>query len=159
MVTFMDGTTTLGVVPLKGGVATLSTTALSVGSQSITASYSDSSGNFQSSQASLPQTALVDIISVKVAYSPLPTSAMPYTMAITALDARGMPITALAGQTGTLSVLPGSGAQLLGTPTAVFDATGTLVFKGLALIGKGPVTFELFVSNAVAPVFITLDLG
>jgi hypothetical protein len=157
MVTFKDGTTTLGVVPLTGGVARLTTTALSVGPQGITASFSDSNGNFQSSQASLVQTNLFPSVLLRVSISPRPTYGMPFTMTVTAVNAQGVPITALAGQTGTLSVQPGSDLQLSGTLTGVFTST-TLVFRNLVLYGKGTVTLKLVVSNVDTPVFITLTL-
>jgi MBG domain (YGX type)/Bacterial Ig-like domain (group 3)/Bacterial lectin len=54
-VTFTDGTTTLGAVALIGGQAVLTTSALTVGAQSITASYGGSS-SFSSSSATIAQT-------------------------------------------------------------------------------------------------------
>jgi large repetitive protein len=53
-VTFSDGGTTLATQPLSGGIATLSSAALSVGSHSITANYNGDANN-QASSATLTQ--------------------------------------------------------------------------------------------------------
>lgn len=50
-VTFKDGATVLGTSPVSGGVATLGTNFSTVGSHSLTASYSGDSGNSTSSGA------------------------------------------------------------------------------------------------------------
>jgi hypothetical protein len=51
-VTFKDGTTTLGMRPLSNGTASLSTSTLSVGVHSITASYAGDA-NFKGSTSSV----------------------------------------------------------------------------------------------------------
>ena len=51
-VTFKDGSTVLGSGTLSGGVATLTTSSLTVGSHSITATYTSGDGNFNASPAS-----------------------------------------------------------------------------------------------------------
>jgi hypothetical protein len=61
-VTFYDGSTSLGSVPLTSGAAVLSTTTLPAGPDTITASYSGD-GNYNS-QTSLPATVTVNIQNV-----------------------------------------------------------------------------------------------
>lgn len=53
-ITFSDGSTTLGTVPLTNGQATFTSSTLSVGSHSITAAYSGDS-NFQASTGTLTE--------------------------------------------------------------------------------------------------------
>jgi arabinogalactan endo-1,4-beta-galactosidase len=57
-VTFLDGTTTLGSGTLSAGVATYTTSALGVGSHSITAEYTGDSGNAGSTSAAVQVTIL-----------------------------------------------------------------------------------------------------
>jgi hypothetical protein len=54
-VTFTDGATQLGTATLAGGIATISSSSLAVGSHTITASYGGNS-NFTSSSATITQT-------------------------------------------------------------------------------------------------------
>ena len=49
-VTFLDGSTALGTAPVSDGIASLTTTALAVGSHTISASY-DGTANFAASQS------------------------------------------------------------------------------------------------------------
>jgi hypothetical protein len=54
-VKFMDGTTTLNSVTLSGGVATLTTSKLAVGTHPITAQYSGDADNNKSTSSVLDQ--------------------------------------------------------------------------------------------------------
>ncbi len=55
-ITFLDGTSILGVVTINGGVATLSTSSLAAGAHSVTAIYSGDSNNNSNTSPSLTQT-------------------------------------------------------------------------------------------------------
>ena len=56
-VTFLDGSTVLGMAPLNGsGLATVSTSSLAAGGHTITASYTGSAANAASTSASLTET-------------------------------------------------------------------------------------------------------
>src|SRR5437763_1165367 len=65
MVTFKDGSTTLGTGTLNGGVATYSTSSLSGGSHSLNAVYGGDSGFASSMSAVLSQ--VVNLIGTAVA--------------------------------------------------------------------------------------------
>jgi hypothetical protein len=58
LVTFLDGNTPLGTVVLSGGMATLSTTALTVGSHNITAAYQGDNNFLSLSSAVVPESVL-----------------------------------------------------------------------------------------------------
>jgi len=74
MVTFLDGTNTLTTVPLSGGTAAYTTSALSVGSHSITIQYSGD-GNFNGSTSSvLKQTVKAAPTSIVVGSSATPST-------------------------------------------------------------------------------------
>jgi hypothetical protein len=156
MVTFYDGSNPLNTVPLSGGVATLSTSSLGAGSHSITAVYAGNA-NLATSQAMLTQTVRIHISKLKVSFTPAVQSGVHFTMTVQGLDATGAVITALAGQTATLSVATPN-VQLTGPLTATFDSTGTLVFSGLTLIGKGKVSLTLLITNVDATQTITVSL-
>ena len=71
MVTFFDGSTTLGTVPLTTGSASYSTSTLSIGSHSITAQYSGDGNDFMASTSS-PTIELVGGTTVALAVAPIP---------------------------------------------------------------------------------------
>ena len=64
MVTFKDGSTTLGTGTLVGGVATFATTALSVATHSITAVYGGSASKSTSTSVALSQVVVNPVISI-----------------------------------------------------------------------------------------------
>jgi hypothetical protein len=110
-VTFKDGTTTLGTGTLSGGVATFTTSSLSVATHSITAVYGGD-GNFTTSTSS----ALSQVVNKDSTSTSLTSSVNPSTF--------GQSVTFTA--TGTANA-PGSG-----TPT------GTVTFKdGTTTLGTG----------------------
>jgi thermitase len=117
-ITFLDGTLVLGTGTLSGGVATFSSTALSAGAHSITATYGGDSNDTGGSSAALSHT-------VSIATKATTTSAV-----ISSLNP------AIAGQlvTFTASVLPSSAT---GTVT-LFDGSSTL---GTASLSSGRATF------------------
>jgi hypothetical protein len=123
---FTEGSTTLvSSVLLAGGVATFSTTALAVGSHTITASYSGD-GNFQTSMgddSSAPQQVNVASSTVAVASSPNPSlhgQAVVFTATVSAAPpGAGTP-------TGTVTFNEGSTVLAAGAPLSGGQATITL---------------------------------
>ncbi|WP_405583027.1 Ig-like domain repeat protein [Streptomyces sp. NBC_01190] len=112
-VSFFDGVTLLGTATVIGGVATLITSALTVGSHALTAVYSGS-GSFTASTS--------------------PVDTQTVTQAATATVLTSAPDPAVFGQTKTLTatvtpVLPGGG-----TPTGTVS-----FFDGVTLLGTATV--------------------
>jgi len=105
-VTFLDGTTMLGMGTLTAGVASFSTSTLAVGTHSITASYPGSAGSFLAS-----------------------TSAPAITVTITAAPTPSFTISL---SSTTTSVEPGSTASttLSLTPSGGFNASASLTCTG-----------------------------
>jgi sugar lactone lactonase YvrE len=127
VVTFSDGATTLGTGALDGtGTTTYATSALVVGSHTISVSYAGDS-NYSLATASLVQT--VQNASTQIA---LTASANPATY--------GVPVVLTAvvssnGSAATGSVIFTEGGTTLGTAT--LDATGTAVLS-LSTLTPGP---------------------
>ena len=122
-VTFYSGTTALGTGTLNGsGVATLSTTTLPVGTDSITASYA-AAGNFSASTS--PAISItVSAASQTITFSPIPSR--PYgsgPFAVTATSSLGSsyPVT-ITVQSGP-AVINGGTVSLTGAGTVVLQAT------------------------------------
>jgi hypothetical protein len=119
---FFDGATSLGTVPLTGGKATLSTSALSVGPHSITAQYSGDTNYTGSTSSVLTQT-VNSLISTTTS---LTSSLNP--------SVRGQQVTF------TATVKPSSGA---GTPTGtVTFLDGGTTLGSSALNASGVATFS-----------------
>ncbi|MGO9228193.1 MAG: Ig-like domain repeat protein [Bryobacteraceae bacterium] len=125
-VTFLDGTTTLATVNLGSGVATYTTSALSVGNHSITASYSGSGTYAASTSTILTQSVGVTATTTTLSSSANP-SAIGQAVIFTAVvsGSGGTP-------TGTVTFLDGS------TPlatVALFSGVATATSSSLALGG------------------------
>jgi hypothetical protein len=91
-VTFMDGATTLGTGTIGGGTATYSTTALTTGPHSITASYGGDTNDSSSSSSALTQTVNKASSTVTVASSVNPStygSSTTFTATVTPATATG----------------------------------------------------------------------
>ncbi|HEX8916082.1 MAG TPA: Ig-like domain-containing protein, partial [Humisphaera sp.] len=134
-VTFADAAGgTLGSAPLVGGVATLTTAALEVGTHPVTASYAGSPGMQPSASAPLDQVVQKAATATAVATSLTPSS---YGQSVT-LTAT---VTATAGGAGAPdgSVTFYDGPTALGTATLAPDGTATLTTAGLAA-GAHPIT-------------------
>jgi trimeric autotransporter adhesin len=119
-VTFLDGSTTLASAPLSAGTASFSTSALSLGSHSLTASYGGDTNDAAS--VSSPVTEMVNQVSTTTSLKAVPTS--PSAGQSVALTATVSPSTA----TGTVTFLDGSttlGSAPLSAGTASFS-TSTL---------------------------------
>src|SRR5207247_10237222 len=74
IITFLDGSTTLGSAQLLGGTATLTTSSLAVGSHALTAVYTGD-GNFNGSSSPV----LVETVSKRATSVALVTSALSVT--------------------------------------------------------------------------------
>jgi hypothetical protein len=121
-VTFLDGTTTIGTGGVVGGVATFATSALSVGSHSITASYSGDAGNAPSTSSALSQVVNRASTTTSIASSLNPSGvgqSVTFTATVTGV-----------GSTGTVTFL--DGATSLGTG-AVSGGVATFTTSALAL--------------------------
>jgi YVTN family beta-propeller protein len=126
-VTFKDGSTTLGTVSLNSaGVATFSTAALAVGSQTITAIYNGDTNDAGSTSAALTEniqqaTTLTTLIT---SGSPsLSGSAVTFTATVTASNGPGTP-------SGTLTFKDGS--SVIGSGT--LNASGVAAFTTSSLV-------------------------
>lgn len=145
-VTFADGATTLGTVALVSGAALFSTSALSVGNHSITATY-NASGSFAGSAGSLTETinGLADMTTLVGAPNPA-YAEQTVNLTATVTAASGTP-------TGTVTFY--DGGALLGTATlsggsagisATFNAAGmhslTANYSGDQTFSPGTGTFS-----------------
>jgi len=119
-VTFKEGGTAIGTGTLSGGVATFSTTAMTVGGHSITAAYGGDSNDLASTSTALTQT-----VSKESTTTTLTSSANPAVF--------GQPITFTASVT---AVAPGTGTP---TGTVTFKQGGTTL--GTGALSAGSATF------------------
>jgi hypothetical protein len=123
-VQFFDGATSLGAAPLNGGTASLSTSTLSVGAHSMTATYSGDSTYATSTSGAVMQT---------VSGIPVGTS--------TALTSSANPSTYGQSVLFSATVSPASGT---GTPTGtVTFRDGTTTLGSTALDASGVATLSL----------------
>jgi hypothetical protein len=119
-VTFQDGATSLGTGSVSGGIATLTTSSLAVGTHSITAQYGGDSNYGPSVSASVSQVVNLVSSSVTLASSPNPSS-VGTNVTLTA--------TITSGATGT--VVFHDGATVLGTG-GISNGIATLTTSSLA---------------------------
>jgi hypothetical protein len=115
-VSFLDGTTPLGPGTLSGGVATLTTTSLAVGTHSISAVYSGGTNFVAATSAALTQ------------------CVMDFSLSVSGLSAGGTSQTVPAGGSAvySLAIAPSSGTSF---PVAV-----TLTLSGLPATATASVT-------------------
>jgi hypothetical protein len=119
-VQFLDGVTVLGSVTVSGGSATLSTSALTAGSHTLTASYSGDT-YYNASSSSLTQTVKAQTSTALSSSSTTPTAgqAVTFTASVTP-----------AGATGTVQFL--DGPTVLGT-SPVNGGSATLSVSTLSV--------------------------
>jgi hypothetical protein len=123
-VTFVDGSNPLGISTITGGVATLTTASLAVGSHSITAVYSGDANFASITSSTLTQT--IEDFSVSIATGDstsltlLPGGTGTFTLTMSPSGAATFPSTV----TLTLSGLP-SGATYSFSPTTLAAGAGT----------------------------------
>ena len=124
-VTFYDGGTSLGTGTLTGGVATFATTALGLGTHSITASYGGDT-NFQSSSISSATTQTVGkAATTGTVVSSVASPVFGQSITLTAT------ITGAGTPTGTVTFLDGS--TTLGTGTLNGSGAATLAISSLSV--------------------------
>ncbi|NYF91054.1 Ig-like domain repeat protein [Tunturiibacter empetritectus] len=126
-VTFVSGSTTLGTSPLANGVATISSTTLPIGPDTITATYNGDANN-NTATATLTQTVNKATPTVVVTTSGPSTYGNPVTITATVPP----------GTTGTITIT--SGGTSLGSGT-VNLTTGTVTVTTSTLsVGSDPIT-------------------
>jgi autotransporter-associated beta strand protein len=134
-VSFLDGATLLGTSPLDGsGIATLSTSILPVGPQSITAVYSGDA-NFLGDTSPVQVETVVQAATTSVVTSSANPSMFGQPTTLTAT------VTAIAPGSGTPTGVVGffDGATLLGT--SPLDGSGTAALTTTSLsVGTQPIT-------------------
>lgn len=111
-VTFFDGTTNIGMGTLSGGVATLATSSLAVGSHSISAVYAGDS-NFQGSTSNT----VAQVVNKASANQVLSSSANPSVFGQSVMFTATLTAVAPGAGTPTGTETFSDGATTLGTPT------------------------------------------
>jgi Bacterial Ig-like domain (group 3)/NHL repeat len=161
-VSFYDGTTLLGsAVPLSNGTASLTTSALPTGADSITAVYSGDSSFQQVTSSPLSETVnqtTKATPTVQVTSSPNPaTLANPTTFTVTVSSTSGSP-------TGTVSFYDGT--TLLGGPitlsggTASFTATTLPAgVNSITAVYSGNSSFQSVTSTAITETVADFSLS
>ena len=157
--TFMDGTVVLGTATVSAaGIATLNTTALSVGSHSISASYSGNANYVASASTPIAETILLAATSTALTSSVAPSIAgMPVTLTATVIGNGGVPSGAVNFMEGTAvlgsGTLNGNGIATLTTSTlAVGQHTLTTIYGGDAKDGgstSGPLLQTVQIATSV----------
>ncbi len=136
-VTFSDGANTLGTITLQGGFAAYSTSALSVGTHMITASYAGTA-NWTSSSATLTQTVNGIATTTTLAAAPNPVYATH-------------PVAVTATVTGKSGGTPGGSVTL-------FDGNAQIAIS--AVNARGVATFNVtFATASSTPHTLTAQYG
>jgi hypothetical protein len=124
-VQFFDGASLLGTVALSGGTASLTISTLTVGTHSITASYSGDTQFAGSTSSSLTQTVIAGTVSTTTALaSSLNPSTFGQQVTFTAT------VSPSSGATGTVTFM--DGVSTLGT--SALDANGVAAFSTSSLV-------------------------
>ncbi len=136
-VTFSDGSTSLGMVGLSGTTATFSTTAtqLSVGTHTITASYSGDT-NFTASSDSVLQTVTPAITTTTTTTVSSSSNSSVFGQSVT-FTATVTPDSGIFDNSGTVTFSDGStslGTVELSSATATFSTTATQLSGGMHTI-------------------------
>ena len=124
-VTFYDGANTLSTVPISNGQATLTTSALTSGTHSITASYSGDSNYLSSVSSPLLQTVVIDTAPPAVTVSADPTRLWPP-------NGKMAPVTISGAITDS-----GSGVNASTATYEVVDEYGQVQPSGKITLGSG----------------------
>ena len=150
-VEFLNGTTDLGTGTLTNGVATLTTTALPVGDNSITADYSGDTDTASSTSTAVPVTVAATATSTTiVTFSP---SAPVYGQSVT-LTATVAPISPATGTpTGTVEFFDGTtelATESLSDGVATLDTSSLPIGNdSITAVYSGDSTFTSSTSTAV----------
>jgi hypothetical protein len=155
-VTFFAGATSLGTATLAGGVATLATDAIPVGTNGITARFEGDTNFTTSTSAAVSQVVnKVTTTTTLVASDATPEPFGPVTLTATVRPATGSSVV----PTGNVRFL--AGATLLGTATLADDGTATLTLPSapvgvLSVTAQYPGDASALASTATA---VTLTVG
>ncbi|MFY9802998.1 MAG: FG-GAP-like repeat-containing protein [Candidatus Acidiferrales bacterium] len=151
LVTFMDGSVTLGTVLPANGVATWPTSTLAVGTHIITANYVDTANKF-ATQSSGPY--LFTVLPLISTFSLSPTSVIGSTsvMATVTLDGAAP----AGGAVVTLSTNSGS-ATVPSTFTIASGTSGTFMVSTLPVTSQTVVTITAFYDGASATATLTIN--
>jgi DNA-binding beta-propeller fold protein YncE len=145
-VTFASGSTSIGAAQLgAGGVATLATTNLPVGTDSITASFVGTANDAASSSAAVVVTVNAATPAATASYT-LAASPSSLTIAQGKTGTTTLTITPVGGYTGTLMLSCGN---LPSYVTCTFTQGGT-ASNTVALSGSSPVSVALAIQTSVA---------
>ncbi len=136
-VTFLDGMTPIGTGTLSGGVATFSTTSLSVATHSITAAYGGDANDQSSTSSALGQVVVADSTSTALASSVNPS---------------------VFGQSVTFTATVSANAPGINTPTGTVTFLDGMTAIGTGTLSGGVATFST-TSLAVATHSITAMYG
>jgi uncharacterized repeat protein (TIGR01451 family) len=147
LVTFLDGSTTIGTVTVSGGSAALATTPSTIGSHAITARYAPPNGNSTASTSSALSEVVQPVpttLSVIVPLSPV-SFTTPLSVGARLLTAPGATI---AGEPITFT----SGTTTLGTATT--NANGIALLSGITTlpVGTDPIVASFAGDSTYAPV-------
>ncbi|MGB8438161.1 MAG: FG-GAP-like repeat-containing protein [Candidatus Acidiferrales bacterium] len=151
LVTFMDGSVSLGTVPPVGGIATLPTSSLAVGTHLITANYADTANEFTSNSSGPYLFVVLPLIST---FSLSPTSVTGGT-GVTATVTLDGPAPA-GGAVVTLSSSSAS-ATVPPTFTIASGTSGTFSVNTIAVTSPVQVTITAFYDGISASATLTIN--
>ena len=151
LVTFTDGSVSLGTVPPVAGVATLPTSSLAVGTHVITASYADTANKFTSSNSGPYLFSVLPLIST---FSLSPTSVTGGT-SVTATVTLDAPAPA-GGAVVTLSSSSAS-ATVPSTFTIASGTSGTFTVNTLAVTSPTVATITVSYDGVSATATLTIN--
>lgn len=135
-VTFNDGSTPLAAIPLSGGIATFTTSALALGAHGLAAMYSGDANNDAS-------TSPVVTATVNIAANSTALTAMPAATSVGQLVTLTATVTGGLAPTGTVTFY--DGAMTLGTATL---NGGTATYTAMGLAQGGHAITAVYSGNA-----------
>jgi Bacterial Ig-like domain (group 3)/FG-GAP-like repeat len=151
LVTFMDGSVSLGIVPPVAGVATFPTSGLAVGTHLITANYADTANKFTSSSSGQYLFTVLPLIS-SFALSPVSVIGGTSVTATVTLDGAapaGGAVITLSSTSGSASVPPSF--------TIASGVSGTFTISTSAVTSPLQVTITAFYDGVSATAALTIN--
>jgi Big-like domain-containing protein/VCBS repeat protein len=151
LVTFTDGSVTLGTVPPVGGVATLPTSSLAVGTHLITANYADTANKFTSNSSGPSLFTVLPLISTFTLSTSSVTGGTSVTGTVT-LDApapAGGAVVTLSSNSPSATVPP--------TFTIASGTSGTFTVSTTAVTSPVQVTITVSYDGSSATATLTIN--
>ena len=159
-VTFLDGNTTLGVVPLDAsGQATLTVSSLDLGGHSITATYSGENGSVGGQSAAVPQSVAQDGTTVLLVPHPVLKKKKVTRLSLTAeiepvAPGGGVPTGVVSfmmkkKKLGTVALVDGQ-ATLSLKPRSILNKTITVIYGGGADFQSSTLSSPRLTSRSLA---------